>query len=165
MRYFATLIYLRSLLCMHPRKLSVSSSLIAADASQWRSMTSEREVDLTYFLFERKPLSLIAFVNILCEWKKGTEKHSVLDVRYTISSVCNNNITILLPLYPNMYVRSSECSYNMVISDVMWKLISCSYLYDKYTLSLKLCFLAISGNMKPACAPITLIPLLWPGED
>ena len=50
------------------------SALTAIDTPQRRSMTSEREADLTYLLFERKTLSLVAFDNFLREWQKKPRK-------------------------------------------------------------------------------------------
>ena len=50
------------------------SALIAIDTPQRRSMTNEREADLTYLLFERKTLSLVTFDNFLREWRKKPRK-------------------------------------------------------------------------------------------
>ena len=50
------------------------SALTAIDTPQRRSMTSEREADLTYMLFEGKTLSLVTFGSFLREWRKKPRK-------------------------------------------------------------------------------------------
>ena len=50
------------------------SSLSAIDTAQRRSMTSKREADLTYLLFERKTLQSLTFNDFLKEWKKKPRK-------------------------------------------------------------------------------------------